>query len=116
MYGVGHFANAERTLEGGAGQSHALFSGRYGLNNPERASISFSSSEDGPACARGLGSSHPGGALVALADGSVRWLADSVELFTTANFNDDLKTTGNPVDSVYERLCSRNDGGVVGEW
>jgi len=116
MYGVGHFANPERTLEGGAGQSHALFSGRYGINNPERASISFSTSEDGPACARGLGSSHPGGAMSAFADGSVRWLADSIELFTTTNFNDDLKAAGNPVDSVYERLCSRNDGEVIGEW
>jgi len=116
MYGVGHFANPERTLESGAAQSHALFSGRYGINNPERASTSFSTSEDGPACARGLGSSHPGGGQVALADGAVRWLADSVELFTTANFNDDLKAVGNPVDSVYERLCSRNDGEVVGEW
>jgi len=116
MYGVSHFANAERTLDSGVGQSHGLFAGRYGINNPERASTSISTNEDGPACARGLGSKHPGGAMAALADGSVRWLSDSIELYTTANFNDDIQATGNPVDSVFERLCSRNDGQVVGEW
>ena len=114
MFGVSHFANAERTVDSGAGQSHGMFAGRYGINNPEDASISISASEQGPACARGLGSMHTGGAQVAMADGAVRFLSQYIELYTSVNFNDDLQTIGNNNDSVYERLCSRNDGQSTG--
>jgi len=117
MFGISHFANGERTVDsGGGGQSHGLFAGRYGINNAEDASISISTSEQAPACSRGLGSLHPGGAQVALADGSVRFLSQAIELYTSANFNDDLKTIGNAVDSVFERLCSRNDGQPTGDY
>jgi hypothetical protein len=49
-----------------------------------------------------------------MADGAVRLLSQYIELYTSVNFNDDLQTIGNDIDSVYERLCSRNDGQLTG--
>jgi prepilin-type N-terminal cleavage/methylation domain-containing protein len=52
-----------------------------------------------------LASNHPGGAIVCLGDGSVRFLSEQVQFIP-----------GSPVDSTYEALAATNDGLPVGEF
>ncbi len=59
---------------------------------------------------QGLSSLHKGGCQVVLGDGAVRFLSENIE-FVVNNFNNT-----SDVDSIYERLMSRNDGQVNGEF
>ena len=69
--------------------------GRWGLNMPTID------------CFRGFNSRHPGGALFALCDGSVRFISELIEMNTA-----DVKHN----DTVFENLLNRRDGDVVGEF
>ncbi|GAA5507480.1 DUF1559 domain-containing protein [Novipirellula caenicola] len=63
----------------------------------------------GTECQYGFSSHHPGGIMTLFADGSVHFITDSIEhiRFTTTNNRD--------VDSVLEKLGSRNDRLVIDE-
>ncbi|WP_339612582.1 DUF1559 domain-containing protein [uncultured Rubinisphaera sp.] len=61
-------------------------------------------------CNKGFSSRHQGGAQFVLADGSVRFISENVD----ANNRHTGGTEA--VDSTFERLNSRDDGQVVGEF
>lgn len=56
-------------------------------------------------CRRAYASNHPGGSQFCLGDGSVRFIAETIEHNTNANVN-----------STFEYLLSLNDGNVVGDF
>lgn len=70
--------------------------------------INFGSSSN---CNKGFSSMHPGGALFALCDGSVRFLSEGIDQNNTVN-----SSGFDPIDSTLERLVARNDGSVVSDF
>jgi prepilin-type N-terminal cleavage/methylation domain-containing protein/prepilin-type processing-associated H-X9-DG protein len=70
-------------------------------------------------CGRGFSSLHPGGAQFLLADGSARFVSETINhnwIATDANGVGSLNDHQNPANGVFQRLCSRDDGLVVNDY
>ncbi len=96
-----------RDLAGGViNQSDVLGSGIVTINNSDRdVNIDIAR--------RGFSSQHPGGAQFALADGSVRFISETIQ---TAGYDANGQNTGGTVDSTYEYLLAIGDGNPVGDY
>ncbi|WP_298858998.1 DUF1559 domain-containing protein [uncultured Gimesia sp.] len=84
---------------------YALCIGRFGIN-PIGSSTIFG--ETVTQCARGISSSHTGGAQFLFADGAVRFLSENIEK--------DPNPTDADEDFLFQNLLNRNDGNVIGEF
>lgn len=63
---------------------------------------------------RAFSSVHPGGAQFALCDGSVRFISDTIDF--RGNSIGGMTSPNQGCDSTFERLLSRNDNQVVGDF
>jgi prepilin-type N-terminal cleavage/methylation domain-containing protein len=80
---------------------HAGARGATLINAPEQRTDSVFTVN----CGVGFGSSHPGGFMSTLCDGSVRFISETIN-----------HVPFGAIDSVFERLLARDDGQVLGEF
>jgi len=98
-------------LTGAQGATNALcVQGQWAMN--------WTSAQGNPQPHRTAGSSHVGGAQFVLGDGSVRFISENIDHTSTAwinNANAYLQPNGEPY-GTYQKLFSKDDGQVVGEF
>ena len=70
--------------------------GAFTLPKPTRRGVYLQEEEPDPTIVGGFGSFHTGGGNFVLADGSVRFLSESIEM------------------ELYQNLGNRNDGAMIG--
>jgi prepilin-type processing-associated H-X9-DG protein len=90
---------------GGQGISQIVGMSRPKINQGDTAAIPWNE-PNGLGCMDGFSSWHPGGAQFALADGSVRFLNQTIEHFWTGG---GANANTNANNRTYQRLLSRND-------
>jgi prepilin-type N-terminal cleavage/methylation domain-containing protein/prepilin-type processing-associated H-X9-DG protein len=103
---VCYLANGNSEENSNQGLVYSLGCGRYGINN--RAS--------GQRPERSFASNHPGGAQFAFADGSVQFISETIHHIPDTGTDAWKPNNPRETDSVFERLCSRNDGQPVGSY
>ena len=106
LFGVRRRNSATQTPDQGAG-------GCYGIN--------LSLNAAGSNKQRGYSSEHPGGAQFGLADGSIRFISETINHDTATTGGNigtscDDDTTLCDVDTVWEHLIGYRDGATIGEY
>lgn len=104
-----------RNVTGGGPQGCDYTLGRVTLvlNDPSNASHR---------CTEGFASEHPGGGLFAYADGSIHFIADTINYNNAGvngnnQSNNDAPPTFDPAElGIYQRLGTRNDGQPIGKF
>lgn len=84
---------------------------------PPTTNIAWNTGKEG--CGEGFSSQHPGGALFVAVDGSVRWLPNTINhnwANPSTNNNGSVTAHQDPANGVYQRLLSRDDMLVVGNY
>ena len=115
---IGDFNNIDADFQAGV-----LAAGFFGINKRTRTAAATTQSYGGNAavgevadCGRGISSAHTGGAHVLLGDDSVRFASENIDLRPGVITGSSNGTDGLAINSLWERLCGRNDGDAVGEW
>ena len=108
MSGNSNVGNA-RKMDNSDGIASVLADGTFGINTLSFGGTALPGRSLNGSTRGGFSSLHPGGAQFAMADGSVQFLAETIE-FTP------LLAADNPASGVFQRLVSRNDGQPVGEF
>jgi len=110
-----------------ANYGDTMFTTFYPLNPQRKIAIGYSDNNQGDDMVLSASSFHPGGANFAFADGSVRFLKDSIQTwqlnvtgqtFIPAGFTRDGNGTFNSTGvngqlGIYQKLSTRNGGDVV---
>ncbi|MBI3468309.1 MAG: DUF1559 domain-containing protein [Planctomycetes bacterium] len=81
------------------------FTGKGMINSVDESNSTLQNSSR-----MGLSSSHPGGVQVVFADGSIRFLSETIDQ------KPDVDRAVTVLDSVYEYLIGRNDRKAIGEY
>jgi prepilin-type N-terminal cleavage/methylation domain-containing protein/prepilin-type processing-associated H-X9-DG protein len=74
---------------------------------------------DGTGCGEGFGSLHPGGAQFLFADSSVRFITETVGhnwVNPSGNVNGTIADSKDPANGIYQRLMTRDDKLVTGNF
>jgi prepilin-type processing-associated H-X9-DG protein len=85
--------------------AHVSFNGKGMINSVDESNSTLQNSSQ-----MGLSSLHPGGVQVVFADGSVRFLSETIDQ------KPDVDRSVTVLDSVYEYLIARNDRKAIGEY